>query len=139
MTFERDWVHPRSANPNRRSLSIFRSLSIVGWRCCISIYGIVIQISQIYIRIYQHDFFLRWSGWAAATEYKRRYQGQRLAHWHAFNRVHGIYKKPDPISGEWKRWNTMNYWTWYPENSAMKHNYIRTQHCHNSYWFNWGV
>jgi len=110
MTFELDWVHPRSANPHRRTLSIFRSLSIVRWRCFISICGIVIQISSKFTYEYINTIFLRvfrWSGWAAATEYKRRYQSQRLVHWHAFYGVHGIYKETDPISGEWKKWDTM--------------------------------
>jgi hypothetical protein len=59
MTFELDWVHPRSANPHRPSLSIFGSLSIVGWRCCISMCGIVIQISSKFTYEYINTIFLR--------------------------------------------------------------------------------
>jgi hypothetical protein len=59
MTFELDWVHPRSANPHRRTLSIFRSLSIVGWRFFISICGIVIQISSKFAYEYINTIFLR--------------------------------------------------------------------------------
>ena len=59
MTFELDWVHPRPANPHRRSLSIFKSLSIVGWSPCISICGIVIQISSKFTYEYINTIFFR--------------------------------------------------------------------------------